>query len=156
MKPPKWTPRRTRSITTPVAKRLRALSSRVRVSPKTKLANPVSTLSKPLNGQKRNSHVKTTTHPTVITHVGKEVLKNGEPGPTEASSTPRIPGSNVARVVTTPREATRVSWMDYPPEPPSTSSVYSDWLLNVPNPASRASYENLSVEICRNLDYRLR
>ena len=58
--------------------------------------------------------------------------------------------------VTTPGEVTRVSWMDYPPEPPSTSSVYSDWLLNVPNPASRGSYENLLVEICRNLDYCLR
>ena len=84
------------------------------------------------------------------------MLKNGEPGPREPSSPPRIPGSNVARVVTTPGEATRVPWMDYPPEPPSTSSVYSDWLLNVLNPASRASYENLSVDICRNLDYRLR
>ena len=143
-------------MTTPVAKRLRALPSRVLFRPKTKLEIPVSSLPKPLTGQKRNSHVEKTTHPTVITHVGTEVWKNGDPRSTEASSPPRIPGSNVARVVVTAGEATRLSWIDYPPEPPSTSSVYSDWLLNVPNPASRASYENLSVEICRNLDYRLR
>ena len=143
-------------MTTPVAKRLRALSSRVMVSTTTKLSNPVLPRSKPLKAPKLISHVKTTTHPSVITHIGKEVLKNGEPAPNEPSSPPRVHVSNVARVVTTPGEATRVSWMDYPPEPPSTSSVYSDWLLNVPNPASRASYENLLVEICRNLDYRLR
>ena len=145
-------------MTTTVAKRLRALPSRVTGRPTTKQPNTVLQLSKPLRAPKGTSHGKTTTQTSrhVIAHIGKKVLKKGEPAPNNNSSPPRAHVSNIGRVMTTNGEVTHVSWMDYPPEPPSTSSVYSDWLLNVLNPTSRGFYENLSAEICRNLDYRLR
>ena len=85
-----------------------------------------------------------TTYPT---GEGKKEMKS----PTRDSVT-----RNVETKMTTNGLSETVSWMDYPPEPPSASSVYSDWLLNVPNPVSRSSYEHLSIEIIRRLDYRLR
>ena len=88
---------------------------------------------------------------------GKKEMKDGQTATNQISSPTRDSVTrNVETKMTTNGLSETVSWMDYPPEPPSASSVYSDWLLNVPNPVSRSSYEHLSIEIIRRLDYRLR
>jgi len=108
----------TRSMTTPVARRLRPLPSRVSLSP---LVESISVKSKPTSQmtkgkQKRISVMKETTN----------------------------------------RDTTVMTWDDYPPAPPSNSSIASDWLLNHPSICATGPIEGETIELFRRLDYRLR
>ena len=107
----------TRSMTTPVARRLRPLPSRVSLSP---LVESISVKSKPTSQikgkQKRISVMKETTK----------------------------------------RDTTVMTWDDYPPAPPSNSSIASDWLLNHPSICASGPIEGETIELFRRLDYRLR
>ena len=107
----------TRSMTTPVARRLRPLPSRVSLSP---LVESISVKSKPTSQMK-----------------GKQkrisVMKE-----------------------TTKRDTTVMTWDDYPPAPPSNSSIASDWLLNHPSICASGPIEGETIELFRRLDYRLR
>ena len=107
----------TRSMTTPVARRLRPLPSRVSLSP---LVESISVKSKPTSQmkgkQKRISVMKETTN----------------------------------------RDTTVMTWDDYPPAPPSNSSIASDWLLNHPSICASGPIEGETIELFRRLDYRLR
>ena len=106
----------TRSKTTPVARRLRPLPSRVSLSP---LVESISVKSKPTSQMK-----------------GKQkrisVMKE-----------------------TTKRDTTVMTWDDYPPAPPSNSSIASDWLLNHPSICATGPIEGETIELFRHLDYRL-
>ena len=107
----------TRSMTTPVARRLRPLPSRVSLSP---LVESISVKSKPTSQikgkQKRISVMKETTN----------------------------------------QDTTVMTWDDYPPAPPSNSSIASDWLLNHPSICASGPIEGETIELFRRLDYRLR
>ena len=107
----------THSMTTPVARILRPLPSRVSLSP---LVESISVKSKPTSQikgkQKRISVMKETTN----------------------------------------RDTTVMTWDDYPPAPPSNSSIASDWLLNHPSICATGPIEGETIELFRRLDYRLR
>ena len=144
---------------TPVAKRLRPLRSRVTISPATKKTTQNKKPFKPFKPSKHicNDKTPSPTSEVVSYNVGKKEMKDGETATNKTSSPTRDSVThNVGTNMTTNGLIEKVSWIDYPPEPPSASSVYSDWLLNVPNPGSRSSYEHLSIEFIRRLDYHLR
>jgi len=70
------------------------------------------------------------------------------------SSTPTIRGDDIVQpnngqVATMPSR-----YQYYPPAPSSTSSIYSEWLLNFPG--LRTDIPPLPLDVIQNLDYRLR
>ena len=144
---------------TPVAKRLQPLRSRFSISPATKknIQNK-----KPFKAFEPSTHIcnDKTPYPTgevVSYNVGKKEMKDGETATNKTSSPTRDNVThNVGRNMTTNGHIKTASWMDYPPELPYASSVYSNWLLNLPNPGRRSSHEHLSIEIIRRLDHPLR
>ena len=107
----------THSMTTPVARGLRPLPSRVSLSP---LVGSTSTKSKPTSQMKGQQ--KTIS-----------VIKE-----------------------TTKRDSNVLTWDDYPPEPPSNSSIASDWLINHPSIFATEPIEGETIELFHRLDYRLR
>jgi len=48
-----------------------------------------------------------------------------------------------------------LQFSDYPSQPPSESSIFSDWLLNYP-PLGRSNMDHLNRDMIRKLDYKQR
>ena len=148
------TRRLTRSMTTPIAKRLRPRGGIVSGSPSSKLPNL----------KKTNLNVL---KETIIHSPNKADDEAHHPSPTAifAECDDKHPSPYPSPSNTTVQEATEVqptpnnvevqwwsSQLSYPPAPPSASSIFSDWLLNHPG----IHDPPLTLEVIRQLDYRLR
>jgi len=114
-------------MTTPVAKTLRPLPKRVSVSPVIKRARAKNLSSHPRMPNAQSS-TRLLLQQITITPTMKELMP-----PTKDNTQ-------------------AVYWREYPPESPSVSFIYSEWLLN--HPGMRSTVEPLSVELVRNLDHR--
>ena len=142
--------RLTRSMTTPIAKRLRPRRGIVSGSPSSKLPNL----------KKTNVNVL---KETIIHRPNKADDEAHHPSPTaifaECDDKHPSPSNTTVQEATevqpTPNNV-EVQWwssrLSYPPAPPSASSMFSDWLLNHPG----IHDPPLPLEVIRQLDYRLR
>ena len=144
------TRRLTRSMTTPIAKRLRPRRGIVSGSPSSKSPNL----------KKTNLNVL---KETIIHSPNKADDEAHHPSPTAIFA--EWEDKHPSPSNTTVQEATEVqptpnnvevqwwsSQLFYPPAPPSASSIFSDWLLNHPG----IHDPPLTLEVIRQLDYRLR
>ena len=144
------TRRLTRSMTTPIAKRLRPRLGIVSGSPSSKSPNL----------KKTNLNVL---KETIIHSPNKANDEAHHPSPTaifaECEDKHPSPSNTTVQEATevqpTPNNV-EVQWwssqLSYPPAPPSASSIFSDWLLNHPGIHDPPP----TLELIRQLDYRLR
>jgi len=144
------TRRLTRSMTTPIAKRLRPRRGIVSGSPSSKSPNL----------KKTNLNVP---KETIIHRPNKADDEAHHPSPTaifaecedKHPSPSNITVQEATEVQPTPNNV-EVQWwssqLSYPPAPPSASSIFSDWLLNHPG----IHDPPLPLEVIRQLNYRLR
>mgnify|MGYP000020220812 CR=1 FL=1 len=145
------TRRLTRSMTTPIAKRLRPRQGIVTGSPPSKLPRrnlivlkePI--IHSPIKADDEANYPS----PTAI------VAECDVNHPSPYSSPSNTTVEEATEVHPTPNNV-EVQWgssqLTYPPAPPSASSIFSEWLLNHPG----IHDHRLTLEVIRQLDYRLR
>jgi len=143
-------PRRlTRSMTTPIAKRLRPRQSRVSRTPASKSPN---------HQRKQNTTWQSSTSKPNKDWYNHPTISNANPNK-DSCNQPTI--SNATVVLSTDVQPTPINVLvdsrsthSYPPAPLSESSIFSDWLLN--HPSCNRNDPPIPLEVIRRLDYRLR
>ena len=141
MKSTKNPQRKTSSMTSPIAKRLRPLLRRISVTLVDKRSS-TETKSKP---KRKANKVQITNMPSSPIR-GHAVT----PVQTNAQNKGCTTGNSHGQVATVPSQ-----YQYYHPAPPSTtSSICSEWLLIFPG--LRTDIPPLPADVIRNLDYRLR
>ena len=148
----------TRSMTTPIAKRLRPRRGTVSGSPPSNLPNRRKTNLNVLKENIIHSPNKADDeahHPSPTAIFAECDNKHPSPYPSPSNTTVE----EATEVQPTPNNVEVQSWssqLSYPPAPPSASSIFSDWLLNHPGIQPGIHDPPLTLEVIRQLDYRLR